>query len=120
MASMSRIATRSAPFPAFEGWPPDVRRLFWDRARDSIRPGAHRPFVIQRILSVGGVIPIGWLMSLVSGEELRRHLEAHRGREIAPRRLRYLELVLGLPKAEVSGWIRRQNRSPAPGRRRES
>jgi len=102
--------------PAPNLWPPEVRRLFWDRKPASLQPGVHRSFVIQRVLCSGGLGALRWLRSLASDEELRRHLEAREGREVDPRRLRYFELVLGLPRAEVTAWIRRQRRSPAPGR----
>jgi hypothetical protein len=105
--------------PPTERWPQDVQRLFWDRDLASIGPRRHRAFVIQRILSSGGIGPFLWLKALASTEELRLHIEGREGREIEPRRLRYFELVLGLRRAEVSAWIRRQRRSPTLGQRRE-
>jgi hypothetical protein len=116
---MARTAACSTALPPPERWPTEVRGLFCDLDPDTIAPRGHRPFVIQRVLSSGGIGPFRWIRSLASDEELRRHIKGREGREIAPRRLRYFELVLGLPRAEVSAWIRRQGRSPAPGRRRE-
>lgn len=110
----------STPLPPPSRWPQDVRRLFWDRDPGSIRPNAHRAFVIQRILSAGGLTSFRWVRTMASDEELRRHIEGRQGREIAPRRLRYFELILGLSKRDVSAWIRRQRGMPAPGRRRET
>ncbi len=112
---MSSAFRGSVPLPPPKHWPSDVRRLFWDRDFSSIKPRAHRAFVIQRILSSGGLGPLQWLRARASDEELRLHIEGREGREIEPRRLRYFELVLHLPKREVSGWIRRQRSLPAPG-----
>lgn len=91
--------------------------MFWDRDPASIHPRVHRPFVIQRILSSGGLASLRWLRSLASDEELRLHIQSREGREIEPRRLRYFELILDLPKREVSGWIRRHRSLPALGQR---
>ncbi|MGC8722723.1 MAG: DUF6922 domain-containing protein [Acidobacteriota bacterium] len=114
---MERTVAGSNRLPPFRLWPAEVRRLFWDRDPVSIRPGMHRAFVIQRILSCGGLGALRWLCSLIPSDELRRHLQVRHGREIDPRRLRYYELILELKRAEVTDWIRRQKRGPLPGRR---
>ena len=115
MKPMNRtfVSPKSLPPPA--SWPQEVQRLFWDREPGAIKPRAHRAFVIQRILSSGGLGPLEWLRARASDEELRLHIEYREGREIEPRRLRYFELVFRLPRREVSVWIRRQRSLPLPG-----
>jgi len=44
--------------------------------------------------------------------ELRRWFRETRGRALDPPRLRYWEVVLGLPKKEVDGWIRSMRKGP--------
>ena len=62
-------------------------------------------------------VPIIFYAARETGDaELRRWLEAHRGRGLSPRRLRYWELVLGLPHRRVSAWIEAQRSLPWTGR----
>ena len=118
MGGMKRTATGVAPLPGPGQWPLELRRLFWDLDPASISPSAHRAFIVQRVLCAGGLGALNWLRSWVSDDELRRHLQTRQGREISPRRLRYFELILGLPNPEVTAWIRGQLAEPVPGRRR--
>lgn len=109
--------TRANPLPPASHWPAEVRALFWDTDISRLRPGAHRVFVVQRILEAGGIGALRWLKDSVRDEELARHLEATSGRGLTPRRLRFFELTLRLKRSQVTSWIRAQEDSPTPGRR---
>ena len=96
--------------------PRDMRRFFWDCAFARLRWETDRDFVIGRLMERGDWPAMQWLRRTAGDAELRRWLEARRGRGLSPRRLRYWQLVLDLPHRRVSAWIEAQRNLPWAGR----
>ena len=96
--------------------PRSLRRFFWDCAFSRLRWEADRDFVVARLMERGDLAAMQWLRQQAGDSDLRRWLEAHHGRGLSPRRLRYWELVLDLPHRRVSTWIEAQKHLPWSGR----
>ena len=77
-------------------WEYDVSILDWDE---------HRGFIARRVLSHGTWEQICWLRNEIGDAELRRIIEAGRGRELSPRQLRFWQLILDIPAEEVDHWL---------------
>jgi len=92
--------------------PPYVRELFWEYGPRGVSWSRHRGFIVKRILSDGESRALRWLRRNMTDGELRRWFRETRGRALDPPRLRYWEVVLGLPKKEVDGWIRSMRKGP--------
>jgi hypothetical protein len=65
----------------------------------------HRQFIIGRILLEGNRDSVQWLKRVVGDAELRAWIERRQGRGLSPQQLRYWELILDLPSAEVDRWL---------------
>ncbi|HEX2202792.1 MAG TPA: hypothetical protein VHG91_05830 [Longimicrobium sp.] len=82
-----------------------VRRYLWEHDPERITWESSRHTIVAKLLQVGGWDAVRWLRANVGDNELREFLARRRGRGIDPKRLRFWELVLDLPKAEVDAWI---------------
>ena len=82
-----------------------LERLFWEHDVSKLSWEADRDFVIGRVLSTGDWESIRWLLERLGRRELHRWIEERRGRPLDARRLRFWEVVLGIPHSRVSGWI---------------
>jgi len=80
--------------------------LFWDqpRAPDLAR---HRDFVVQRVLSEGGLEEIRSLRARVPDAALRKVLLRSQARGLSPQRIRFWQLLLNLPRSTADLWVRR-------------
>ena len=87
------------------GLPASLRALFWDCDFEGLRWPADRDLIIARILAVGDWRSVTWLREQIEVRELRRWLIERRGRGLDGRRLRFWELILGLPRTQVDAWI---------------
>lgn len=94
-ASKRRLPDTLKPF----FWEYDFRALNWNDDRD---------LVIQRILTTGDWHSIRWLRSELGDAELKAWLYERRGRGLDPRRLRFWQNVLRLPRRDVTAWIASQ------------
>lgn len=65
----------------------------------------HEDFIVGRFLREGGWEAMMWLRRDVGDDRIRLWLERHRGRGLAPRRLRFWERVLDLPSDRVDAWV---------------
>jgi hypothetical protein len=92
--------------------PRALKQFFWDCAFSRLNWERDRDFVIGRLLERGDLRAMRWLRRKAGDSELRGWIEAHGGRGLSPRRLRYWELVLGLPHRRVSAWIEAQSDLP--------
>src|SRR5207237_286348 len=93
-----------------------LRPLFWDYNFDSLRWPEHRDFVIARILQEGNHHATAWLRDQLGLPALAEWIRGRRGRGLDPRRLRFWEVVLDLPKTEVDAWMKDALASPGkPG-----
>ena len=98
--------------------PPRFAGLFWDLKSESLDLDRHRPQVIQRVLQRGDWEAIQWLRSQVGDDGLREWFVRTGGRGLDPRRLRFWQLVLDLPREDVDKWIETMRKDPWHGRSR--
>lgn len=82
-----------------------VRRYLWEHDPERISWETGRHTIVAKLLQVGGWDAVRWLRAHLSDDELREFLVRRRGRGIDPKRLRFWELVLGLPREQVDAWI---------------
>ena len=88
------------------GLPAPLRHLFWDYDLADLSWPADRDLIIARILAVGDWRSVTWLREQAEARELRDWLTERGGRGLDARRLRFWELILELPRAQVDEWIR--------------
>jgi hypothetical protein len=85
--------------------PKRLKRFFWDYDFGRMSWKADRDLVIARILAVGDWDSLRWLQRRVPPEELSSWLRHRRGAGLSNRQLRFWELILKLPRAEVNQWL---------------
>lgn len=78
-------------------FPPEVKRLLWDVDPDTLDPVVHGDFVIERVMTRGGLVAMRWLRATVARELLVGFLN-HKGERLSPRDRAYWRLVCGLPE----------------------
>jgi len=98
--------------------PEMLRPLFWDTEFDQVSWQAHRDYVIRRVLSAGTWDAVCWLRRKLGDAALRQWIEQHEGRGLSSRQLRFWEVILDLPGAEVDGWLASEGRRLWEGRGR--
>jgi len=99
--------------------PKKLHHLFWDYDAAALDWPSDREFVISRILASGDWESIKWLMNRVKTDELRCFIVKRHGRGLESRQLRFWELILDIPRAEVNRWLRAMAGNPWHGRRRK-
>jgi hypothetical protein len=82
-----------------------LKAFFWDYDFDSLSWEEDRELIINRILSSGDWNALTWLRSHIGDRFLREWIERHEGGKLSPKKLRFWELVLGLPHRKVSTWL---------------
>ena len=92
--------------PTASPLPEILRSVFWDHAFDELRWPTHRDLVIGRVLQSGGSDAVGWLRKRVGDLELAAWLQGHQGRGLDPRQLRFWQVALDLPRADVDRWVK--------------
>jgi hypothetical protein len=88
-----------------ESLPEHLRPLFWEYDFEQLSWPGSAELVIARILTRGGDEALRWLRTTLGDENLRTWILSRRGRGLDPKRLRFWQLILDLPEAEVSSWI---------------
>ncbi len=88
-----------------EPLPEHLRPLFWDYDFNQLRWPESRDLVIARILQNGGDDALRWLRTEIGDGELGDWIRRTRGRGLDAARLRFWQLILGLPADEVDRWI---------------
>ena len=96
--------------PSRSGLPETLRDLFWDYDFRVLTWEEDRHLIVARILSAGGWNAVSWLRRRVGDDGIRDWIRERRGDGLDERRLRFWELILGLPKAEVTAWIQEPGR----------
>jgi hypothetical protein len=96
--------------------PESLRSLFWDCDFTSLSLSEHRNFVIRRILDRGDWDAITWLRQTLGDAVIRDWFLVKRGGGLDPRKLRFWELILVLPNADVDEWVRKARSSTWHGR----
>src|ERR1700722_10017515 len=85
--------------------PARLRPLFWDHHFSRLTWAADADLIISRVLVSGDWESVRWLQQKVGKEALRDWLLRRRGAGLSVRQLRFWELILGLPRRQVSAWI---------------
>ena len=83
-----------------------VRGVFCDVDPMSLSWETHCDFIIRRILSAGSQEMLYWLQRGLGDDGLSDWLLAHQGGGLAPRQLRFWQLILDLPESEVDRLVK--------------
>jgi hypothetical protein len=86
--------------------PERLRPLFFDHRFALLTWESDADLVTGRILASGDWDAVRWLRRTLGDQALRAWLEDRRGAGLSSRQLRFWELVLDIPHAEVTAWIR--------------
>jgi hypothetical protein len=97
--------TRNREKPLVHKFPDFLRPFFWDYDFDSLSWGEDHELIVARILSSGDWNAMTWLRSHTGDHFLREWIERHEGDGLSPQKLRFWELVLGLPHHKVNTWL---------------
>ncbi len=92
--------------------PDHLRRYFWEYDPERLSLNESRHTILLRLLQEGGLDAVQWLRQNAGDDEIRTLLTRRRGRGISPKRLRFWALLLGLPDAQVDGWLAAQRSNP--------
>ena len=91
--------------------PPMLHPLFWDYDFGVLTWDEDRDLVIARVLAAGDWDAVLWLRGYAGDGLLREWLLRRRGGGLSARRLRFWELILGLPHRQVNAWLDEEGRS---------
>ena len=86
-------------------------RLFWDFPARSISLDADRDLVVRRVTAEGGWREMSLLRSRIGDPAIRDVIEKTDARGLSPQRIRFWQLVLGLPARRADAWVRRARQS---------
>jgi hypothetical protein len=89
----------------------DFDRLFWDYPARSISPEADKDLVVRRVAAEGGWREMSLLRSRVGDQAIRDVIERTEARGLSPQRIRFWQLLLGLPARRADAWVRRERES---------
>lgn len=89
----------------------DFDRLFWDYPAGSIDPDRDRDLVVRRVTAEGGWREMSLLRSRVGDQAIREAIERTEARGLSPQRIRFWQLLLGLPARRADAWVRRERES---------
>ena len=92
--------------------PENLRALFWDYDPQRLSWERSRHTIILRLLEEGGLQAVGWLRERMTDEQIRAFIVRRRGRGIAPPRLRFWALLVGIPGVDVDQWIEAAHLNP--------
>lgn len=92
--------------------PKDLKPLFWEYDFRQLSWEADSDLITSRVLASGDWKAISWLRQKMAPDVLRRWIVEHRGRGLDPPRLRFWELILGLPRRQVNEWLSEMRRDP--------
>ncbi len=83
--------------------PEELRPFFWEYDFRTLSWDANQDFITGRLLTHGDWNAVQWLRSNVGDKAIREWLESRCGRGVSPQRLRFWELLLGIPHRRVNG-----------------
>ena len=92
--------------------PKSVRDLFWEYEADAIAWPQDTDLIIGKVLHAGTWDDVLWLRRVLGDAALREWLLEHKGAGLEPRRLRFWQLALDLPKRKVDTWLVELSRNP--------
>jgi hypothetical protein len=108
-AEAARVRPRRAPPRRSDASGFD--RLFWDYPAGSIRPDRDRDLLVRRVAAEGGWREMSLLRSRIGDQAIRDVIERTEARGLSPQRIRFWQLVLGLPARRADAWVRRARES---------
>ena len=85
--------------------PEELRKLFWDHDFDRLNWDSDHDLITHRILASGPWEAVRWLRRELGDARLRSWILNRQGRGLSPQQLRFWQLILGLPAAQVDGWL---------------
>ncbi|OPY06071.1 MAG: hypothetical protein A4E67_01645 [Syntrophaceae bacterium PtaB.Bin038] len=100
----AKASTRKESIPA------RLRPFFWDVEFRRLKLDRDRDLIIRRLLDRGDWEAVQWLRTRFSDRDLKNWLVDRRGAGLSPPKLRFWELVLGLPEQDVNDWLRSKTR----------
>jgi len=106
MTSSSHRATASEPLPE------TLRVLFWEYDFEDLSWEEDRDLIFRRVLSEGPWEAVQWLRRRAGDSAVRHWIREHGGRPLSPRQLRFWQLILDLPEAEVDAWVETRRSDP--------
>lgn len=86
--------------------PKELAPLFWDCDFTTLRWRAHRDFIIGRVLAHGDWSAIQQMRLRLRDIDLKKWFFRTEGRDLTPPQMTFWQLILKLPKARVSAWLR--------------
>lgn len=86
-------------------------RLFWDYPRGSVGADTDRDLLVCRVAAEGGWREMSLLRSRVGDRAIREVIERTDARGLSPQRIRFWQLLLGLPARRADEWVRRARES---------
>lgn len=96
----------SDPNKPAETIPEHLHDLFWEYDISDLDWDQYGDFVIRRVLSHGSWEQISWVRDEFGDPEIGRVIMDNEGRSLSPRQLRFWQLILDLPEADVECWLR--------------
>jgi len=94
------------------GLPELLGRYFWEYAPGRLTWPEHRYTIILRLLEKGGWDAVRWLRGNVSASDLSPVHHRQTRPRARSQATRYWELILGLPRDQVDGWVQAARQSP--------
>lgn len=85
--------------------PDELGRFFWDVDFSKLSWGEHSEHVAQRVLERGDWKAVKWLAATIGRDGIKGHIIKRRGRGLDPKRLRFWQNILDIPKFEVDSWL---------------
>lgn len=86
--------------------PASLARLFWDYPGRSLSLDADRDLVVRRVAGEGGLREIRLLRARLGDAAIRTVIEQSAARGLSPQRIRFWQLLLGLPARRANAWVR--------------
>jgi hypothetical protein len=93
-----------------------LAKLFWDYPARQLSLDSDLELVVRRVTAEGGWREMRLLRRRVGDPAIRDVIERTRARGLSPQRIRFWQLLLGLPARQADAWVRRARESTWAGR----
>lgn len=103
-----KASSRSVPRPglARRPVPSALRHLFWDFPGKALSLDGDRELVVRRVAGEGGLREMRWLRTRIGDAAIRQVIQRTQARGLSPQRIRFWQLLLGLPAPRADAWVR--------------
>lgn len=92
--------------------PSHVLALFWEYPKHQLSWPHDAELIIRKVMESGGWDSVKWLLATVGSSWLKSWMLDQRGAGLDPKRLRFWQLALNLPRETVDSWIAENNSNP--------